>query len=69
MKLEIGSKISWKCAFGDLKGTVANIVLDLNAANETVPWIVIKPEGIRTKSNFRLCATESNLKMMKVSVI
>ena len=66
MKLEIGSKISWKCAFGDLKGVVSAIVLDLNAANQTVPWIVIGLEG--TKSKIRLCGTDSNLKMMKVQV-
>lgn len=67
MKLEIGNRISWKCALGDLKGMVDNIVLDLNAANEMVPWLVIKLAG--TKSKMRLCATESNLKMMKVKVI
>lgn len=66
MKLEIGSKISWVSAAGNLKGTVDNIVLDLNAANETVPWIMIKQEG--AKSNVRLCGTNSNLKMMKVQV-
>jgi hypothetical protein len=66
MKLEIGSKISWVSAAGNLKGTVDNIVLDLNAANETVPWIIIKQEG--AKSNVCLCGTDSNLKMMKVQV-
>lgn len=67
MKLEIGNKISWKCALGNLKGKVDNIVLDLNAANEMVPWLVVKLSG--TKSKMRLCGTDTNLKMMKVEVI
>ena len=67
MKLEIGSKISWECALGELTGTVDNIVLDLNAANQTIPWIVIKTET--NFSKIRLAATESNLKMMKVALI
>jgi hypothetical protein len=67
MKLEIGSKISWKCSLGNLNGKVDQIVLDLNAANQIVPWIVIGLEG--TKSKIRLCGTDSNLKMMKVSII
>jgi len=67
MKLEIGNKIYWECALGYLIGKVDNIVLDLNADNKMVPWLVIKMQG--TKSKMRLCATESNLKMMKVKVI
>lgn len=67
MKLEIGSKISWECALGKLYGKVKHIVLDLNGLNEMVPWAIIELPG--TKSKIRLCATESNLKMMKVSVI
>jgi hypothetical protein len=67
MKLEIGSKISWECALGKLTGTVDNVVLDLNAANQTIPWIVIKPENKISK--VRLAATDSNLRAMKVVLI
>jgi hypothetical protein len=65
MKLEIGNKISWICAAGNLNGTIENIVLDLNAANQTVPWLNINTD----KGNVRLCGNDSNLKMLKVSVI
>jgi hypothetical protein len=65
MKLEIGSKISWLCAAGNLKGTIDKIVLDLNAANQTVPWLIINTE----KGNVRLCGTDGNLKMMQVQAV
>ena len=66
MKLEIGSKISWKCAFGDLKGVIDNIVMDMNAAGNIIPWLVITPEGYT--SNLRLAYTDDNMAMMKVQV-
>jgi hypothetical protein len=62
MKLEIGNKISWICALGNLKGTIERIVLDLNAANQTVPWLIVNTDA----GNVRLCGTDSNLKMMQV---
>lgn len=65
MKLEIGSKISWLCAAGNLNGTVERIVLDLNAANQTVPWLMVKTE----KNVVRLCGNDSNLKALRVRVI
>lgn len=66
MKLAIGSKISWECALGNLNGKVDNIVLDLNAANQTIPWLIIDTGNV---SKVRLAATDSNLKMMKVKVL
>jgi len=64
MKLKIGDKISWVSAAGNLTGTIYNIVLDLNAAQKTIPWIDIK---IQDRLNgVRLCATDSYLKMMRV---
>jgi hypothetical protein len=64
MKLEIGNKITWVSAAGKLHGEITNIVLSLNAANKVVPWIDIKSPG---RSSTRLCATDGNLKMMKVA--
>ena len=64
MKLEIGSKITWVSAAGKLHGEITNIVLSLNAAGQTVPWIDIASPG---RSGTRLCATDGNLKMMKVA--
>ena len=65
MKLEIGSKIGWLCAAGNLKGTVERIVLDLNSANQTVPWLMISTE----KGVVRLCGIDSNLRALRVKVI
>jgi hypothetical protein len=64
MKLEIGTRITWVSAAGKLHGEVVNMVLSLNAANQVVPWIDIKSPG---RSSTRLCATHSNLIMMKVA--
>ena len=66
MKLEIGTKITWVSAAGKLDGEVVNMVLSLNAANQVVPWIDIKSPG---RSSTRLCATHSNLIMMKVKLL
>ena len=64
MKLEIGTKITWVSAAGKLHGEITNIVLSLNAAGQTVPWIDVASAG---RSSTRLCATDGNLKMMKVA--
>ena len=66
MKIKIGDKVTWSSAAGNLKGQVSNIVLDLNAANETIPWMDIKIEG---HSGVRMCASNGYLKMMKVAVV
>lgn len=64
MKLEIGNKITWVSAAGKLHGEITNMVLSLNAAGKVVPWIDIKSTG---RGSTRLCATDGNLKMMKVA--
>ena len=77
MKLEIGNKVKWVSAADRefrlagitaqvREGVITNIVLDLNAANQTIPWMIVKhPDGRSTK----LCATHDYLKMMKVEVV
>lgn len=67
MKLTTGTKVRWSSAAGNLTGEIVNIILSLNGAQQTVPWIDIKVEGKR--NTVRLCATDSNLKMMKVAVV
>ena len=62
MKLRINDRVTWSCLAGQLTGTVVDIVLDLNAANQVVPWIDIKTD----RTTVRLCATDMNLKMMNV---
>ena len=68
MKLNIGDKISWTSAAGKLTGTIKNIVLAENAAEKTVPWIDVL-YGENDCNGVRLCATDSNLKMMKVKLV
>jgi hypothetical protein len=62
--LNIGDTITWTSAAGKLTGTIKNIVLSENAAEKTVPWIDVIYGDNR---GVRLCATHSNLKMMKVA--
>lgn len=64
MKLAINDKITWVSAAGRLTGTITNIVLAPNAAGDTVAWIDVK-YGSRST---RLCANDTNLKMLKVEL-
>jgi hypothetical protein len=65
MQVQINDKITWSSAAGQLIGAVTNITLDLNAAGKVVPWLYIKTD----KTTVRLCATDSNLIMMKVQLV
>jgi hypothetical protein len=69
MKLEIGTKITWASAAGQLDGKISNIRLDLNGAKQVVPWITIS-EVVGTDGNKHsdvyMCATDEYLKQMKV---
>ena len=65
MKLEIGTKITWVSAAGKLNGTITNITLSPSASGATTPWIDVKYGNRST----RLCALDSNLKMLKVSLL
>jgi hypothetical protein len=67
MKLEIGNKITWVSAAGKLHGTIKNIVLSKNAADKVVPWIDVVYGVYGNYRGVRLCAIDSNLKMMKVA--
>lgn len=72
MKIKINDTVTWSSAAGQLTGTVANIVLGLNAANETIPWMDID-NIVDNKGNqiggVRLCANNNYLKMMRVAVV
>ena len=65
MKLEIGTKITWVSAAGRLNGTITNITLSPSASGAVTPWIDIATTG---RGSTRLCALDSNLKMMKVAL-
>jgi len=78
MQLAKGTKIRWESAAGVKRGTIVEIVLDKNAADETVPWIDIELEATLVRKiapchqqNYmvRLCASDSNLKMMRVALV
>ena len=75
MRLAIGNKVRWESAAGVKRGTVRKIVLDLNAAGDTVPWITIEEDHDPVAPHHRLnymvhfCATDSNLKGMRVAVV
>ena len=65
MKLEIGNKITWVSAAGKLNGTIKNIVLAKNAADQVCAWIDVEYGNNRST---RLNATDSNLKQLKVQL-
>jgi hypothetical protein len=70
MNLNIDDTVTWSCAAGDMEGVITNICLNLNAADQTVPWIdiqAINKQGWMFST--RLCATEQNLKMMRVAKV
>jgi hypothetical protein len=73
MKFEIGTKITWKCAAGELTGTIKNIVLSPNAADQTIPWITVEDiVNIHTgkqHSNTQLCASHSGLLQLKITAV
>jgi hypothetical protein len=72
MKMEIGNKIRWKSAAGVLTGVVKSIKLDMNAAKQVCPWILVEDVenwvGM-TQSNVMLNGNDGYLKMMRVEVL
>jgi hypothetical protein len=70
MNLNINDAISWTSATGSLSGYISNICLNLNAANQIVPWIDVTTfNDAGRECIVRLCATEQNLKAMCVAKI
>lgn len=69
MKLEIGTRVRWESAAGVLRGTITNITLSPSASGAVTPWIDIKTEGRGNGNSVRLCALDSNLKMMRVAEV
>ena len=68
MNLNINDAISWTSAAGNLSGYITNICLNLNAANQVVAWIDVTTLNDAGREYIvRLCATEQNLKAMRVT--
>ena len=78
MQLAKGTKIRWESAAGVKRGTIANIVLAPADDNKVTAWIDIELEATSVRKiapchqqNYmvRLCASDSNLKMMRVALV
>lgn len=75
MKLAIGNQVRWESAAGVKFGTIKNIVLAPAANDKVTPWIDIeirefyKLSGTYLNRSVRLCASDSNLKMMRVALV
>lgn len=72
MNLQIGSRVRWESMAGVREGEITNILLAPSAAGTITPWIDIAciiTKDEKVTNTVRLCATDSNLKMMMVSPI
>ena len=68
--IKIGNKVGWTSAAGYNEGQIRNIVIAKNAADKLIPWIDIEyPVAPWKTSVARLCASDSGLKMLKVTVL
>ena len=66
----VGDSVGWTSSIGWKNGIVKKIVLSKNANLELVPWIDIEYEIAHgAKNTCRICATESNLKAMRVELL
>ena len=73
MNLATGTKVRWESAAGVKFGTIKNIVLSPAANNKITPWIdvecLVQISDMYQLRSVRLCATDSNLKMMRVALV
>jgi hypothetical protein len=72
MKLAIGSRVRWESMAGVREGVIDNIVLAPSADGVITPWIdvaCIITKDEKVTNTVRLCASDSNLKMMHVSLV
>ena len=69
-QFSVNDTVSWSSAAGNLEGVITNITLNLNAANQIVPWIDIKVDEVNGHDvSIRLCATHQNLNAMRVAKV
>jgi hypothetical protein len=73
MNLAIGTKVRWESAAGVKFGTIKNIVLSPAANDKVTPWIdvesLVQISDMYQLRSVRLCATDSNLKGMRVAIV
>ena len=72
MNINIGDRLRWRSAAGCLTGTVTKITLAPNAANQTIPWMLVEDVenwvGM-SQSNVMLPGTDGYFKMMRLVVL
>mgnify|MGYP003329917203 FL=1 len=67
--IAVGDRVRYESAAGTIRGEVTRIALDMNAANQLVPWLTIEFYNKLGKlDHASLCGTEDYLKMMKFRV-
>jgi hypothetical protein len=73
MNLAIGTKVRWESAAGVKFGTIKNIVLSPAANDKVTPWIdvesLVQISDMYQLRSVRLCASDSNLKGMRVAIV
>jgi hypothetical protein len=73
MNLAIGNQVRWESAAGVKFGTIKNIVLSPAANDKVTPWIdvesLVQISDMYQFRSVRLCASDSNLKMMRVALV
>ena len=73
MKLAIGNQVRWESAAGVKFGTIKNIVLSPAANDKITPWIdvesLVQISDMYQLRSVRLCASDSNLKGMRVAIV
>jgi len=73
MKLAIGNRVRWESAAGVKFGTIKNIVLSPAANDKITPWIdvecLVQISDMYQLRSVRLCASDSNLKGMRVALV
>jgi hypothetical protein len=73
MNLAIGNQVRWESAAGVKFGTIKNIVLSPAANDKVTPWIdvesLVQISDMYQLRSVRLCATDGNLKGMRVAIV
>ena len=72
MNINVGDKIRWTSKAGVLTGTVTKIKIAPNAANQSIPWMLVEDVenyvGM-SESNVMLPGTDNYFSMMKLTVL
>ena len=72
MNIKTGNTVQWVAKAGTLTGKVKSISLGLNAAGDTIAWLIVKDivdQNNKSISNVQLPGTDGYFKMMKLRVI